>query len=307
MQPDSEFINSVFSKKIPPNIEYFLFFGHKGNRNPLRPNNDNVVTLESQLDQRAQREAKMIYGFNEDHVSILASERVLSQYNTILADTYARTRDADKARGNRLRLDFTFDYPPELPKPPMALILRPDDESKASIWLYLNPEDTGKEQGPFPLGDYKVNLIAPAFEPDPIEVSISIEEGTVPSVEFFMKPRGTLMGYVAVKEKGNGQAGESRQPDTEVQIQSITLKGSGLTRTLVPLKEEQRSYFEHYLTETDYIDEGTFYFYGLPAGEFELTIKANGYEQYSEIRNVRPGQYESAIPIDLIKKRVNNP
>jgi uncharacterized alpha/beta hydrolase family protein len=35
MQPEGEFIQSIFRKKIPPTIEHFLFFGHKGNRNML--------------------------------------------------------------------------------------------------------------------------------------------------------------------------------------------------------------------------------------------------------------------------------
>jgi hypothetical protein len=60
IQPESEFIKSIYHKSMPATIEHFLFFGHKGNRNLLRPNNDRVVTLASQLDQRSQREAKMI-------------------------------------------------------------------------------------------------------------------------------------------------------------------------------------------------------------------------------------------------------
>ncbi len=306
MQPRGEFIKSIFSKNMPPAVEYFLFFGHDGNRNLLRPNNDKAVTLASQLDQRSQREAKMIYGFNEDHVSILSSEQVLSQYNAILAAAYEKTRDAVKVPDNRLRVDFSFDFPEELPRPRTALLLRSVDKKRPETWLYLSHEDAGQEHGPFPSGNYEVSLVAPAFVPVPASIPITIEEGTVPSVEFSMKPRGCLIGYVVNTEKGTRPAGVYREPDTEVQIQSITLRGGGITRTLIPLQEEDISDSDHYLSGTDYAAKGVFYFYGLKAGEYELTINANGYEQYSEMRNVRPGQYGNAMTIELVEETVDH-
>ena len=62
----------------------FLLFGYRGNRNPLRPYNDGVVTLATQLDSRAQVEARMVFGFEEDHGSILESERVADVMTDIL-------------------------------------------------------------------------------------------------------------------------------------------------------------------------------------------------------------------------------
>jgi hypothetical protein len=53
MQPGSKFIKSLYLKKMPPTVDHYLLFGHKDNRNLLRPNNDKVVTLASQLDHRA--------------------------------------------------------------------------------------------------------------------------------------------------------------------------------------------------------------------------------------------------------------
>ena len=37
MGPQSDFAQSIYRKKLPAAIDYYLFFGHKGNRNPLRP------------------------------------------------------------------------------------------------------------------------------------------------------------------------------------------------------------------------------------------------------------------------------
>jgi hypothetical protein len=47
-------------------------------------NNDGAVTLESQLDYRAQRQARAIYGFNENHVKVLFSDDVIDIFNDIL-------------------------------------------------------------------------------------------------------------------------------------------------------------------------------------------------------------------------------
>ena len=126
-----------------------------------------------------------------------------------------------------------------------------------------------------------------------------------------MKPAGYLRGYVAKNEQPYMQAGKSRQPDTDIEIQSITLKGNGTYRTLTPLKEEEISYSElypeNYLSETDYTSQGTFFFFGLPAGEYELTLTAKGYKQYSKMLNVRPGQYKNTMIIELMKEIVDPP
>lgn len=264
-----------------------------------------MVTLASQLDQRSQRDAKMIYGFNEDHVSILSSKQVLSQYNAILADLYQKTKASDTILGNRLHVDFSFDFPKEQPKPMPTLLLRPVDKKGTEIMFYLSPEDTGREHGPFPSGKYEVSLLAPAFVAEPAGISTSIEEGTVPSVEFFLKPVGYLRGYVAKNEQ-HIQVGAPPQPDTEVQIHSITLSGSGAHRTTIPLREEE-SYSEYFLSATDFTAKGAFFFFGLPAGEYELTINAKGYEQYSEMCNVRLGQYQNTMVINLVKEIVDSP
>ncbi len=304
MQPKSEFLNSIYSRKLPSTVDFFLFFGHKGNRNLLRPNNDKAVTLVSQLDQRAQSEAKMVYGFHEDHVSILSSEQVLSQYNAILAAAYEKSSDAVDVLGNNLRVDFSFDLPKERvwPHTTLLLLLRSMDEKRSETWFYLKNEDKGKELGPFPSGNYEVSLVASSFVPEPLSIPITIEEGIVPDVKFLMKSREGLVGYVVSKEKSIFQVGDYRRPDREVQIHSMTLKGVGITRTLIPMKEEDFKYADHYLSGIDYLANGTFCFFGLPVGEYELTIKAEGYEPYTETRNVSLGQYDNPMLIELVEE-----
>ncbi len=320
MQPGSEFISSIFRKNMPPTMDHYLFFGHKGNRNILRPNNDKVVTLASQLDQRSQKDAKMVYGFNEDHVSILSSEQVISHYNTLLADIYQKTKATDNVLGYRLHVDFSFDFSDELPRPTIALFLRPVDNKGAETWIILNSNDTGQDHGPFPAGDYEVSMIAPAFAPEPAIQSVRIREGAVPRVEFSMKPQGFLRGYVVRTKPDFTYVGKYRQRDTAVQIQSLTLKGKGIYRTLiplegavresgnfdplVPLQEEEVGYSKYYLSATDFSLNGIFCFFDLPGGEYELTLNAKGYELYSEKYNVKPGEYQNTLLIEL--QRENN-
>jgi hypothetical protein len=84
MQPEGDFIKSLYRTKMPESISFYMFYGHRGSRSPFRSNNDGTIALSSLLDCRSQSESKMNYAFNEDHTSILFSKEVLAQYNTIL-------------------------------------------------------------------------------------------------------------------------------------------------------------------------------------------------------------------------------
>jgi pimeloyl-ACP methyl ester carboxylesterase len=90
LQPDGSFLYSLYHRRMPEGIDFYIFFGHKGNRNPFRPNNDGTISLASLLDPRSQSDAKRIIGFNEDHESILYSKAVLGKYNAILNEKQIR-------------------------------------------------------------------------------------------------------------------------------------------------------------------------------------------------------------------------
>ena len=85
MIPDSEFIQFLFKKKLPARVKFHLFFSFKGNCSLMMGNNDGTVEIASELDYRAQKEAERIYGYDEDHGSILTSPSVIDQFNRILA------------------------------------------------------------------------------------------------------------------------------------------------------------------------------------------------------------------------------
>ena len=87
MVPESPFIQSVFSEELKSRIPYYLMFSHKGDCSYFMDNNDGAVTIRSQLDLRAQKDAIKTWGFDEGHVTILSNQEVLTLYNGILERT----------------------------------------------------------------------------------------------------------------------------------------------------------------------------------------------------------------------------
>ncbi len=85
LRPRGAFLKELFAKPLPAGLDYYLFFGHRGSRSLIRPNNDGTVTLASMLRQEAQAEAKAVYGFDESHTSILSSAEVLAKFNALLS------------------------------------------------------------------------------------------------------------------------------------------------------------------------------------------------------------------------------
>ena len=80
-------IEAIFSQPLRGKIDYYLLFNHKGDCSFFMDNNDGAVTLRSQLDLRAQKDAISKWGFDEGHVTILSSQDVLGIYNDILEKT----------------------------------------------------------------------------------------------------------------------------------------------------------------------------------------------------------------------------
>ncbi len=84
MAPDSDFIQSIFREKLPDFLKYYLFFSYKGKYSSFLANNDGTVEIASQLDLRAQSEAEKVFGYDEDHGSILTGENVIKQIIQLL-------------------------------------------------------------------------------------------------------------------------------------------------------------------------------------------------------------------------------
>jgi uncharacterized alpha/beta hydrolase family protein len=95
IQPDSGFIKSLFTVDIATQLNHYLFFSFNDTKNSSGIDNDGTVTLASQLDQRAQQQAKRLFGVNASHRNILRNEAVIASFNSILSRTTATTTITD--------------------------------------------------------------------------------------------------------------------------------------------------------------------------------------------------------------------
>ncbi len=294
MQPEGKFLQSLYRDKLPETVSFYMFTGHRGNRNPFRANNDGTITLASLLDLRPQSEAKMNYAFNEDHASIVDSSVVLAQYNTII-NTFDRDSQAKQIASGYIKVDFTYDYPLDGSRPRPILVLRPEDKGAAATQVHLSPDDSGRRIGPFPAGDYTVSLMAASVKPDRHHVPIAITGNVTHAVKFTLSPDGMIYGHVTAAPEAEdrvvGMPAEQYLPrDREVNIQKVTLKGAGIMRTIRHMENENLNYYDYFLSSTDYFSKSYFHFFGLPAGEYEVKITAEGFQPSLNTYTIKPGR-----------------
>ena len=87
MIPKSAFIENNQDIDFPSYLKHYLLFAYKGKSSLiLDTSNDGVISLSSQLYNKAQNKATSIYGFNESHVGILNSKESIKFIKDILED-----------------------------------------------------------------------------------------------------------------------------------------------------------------------------------------------------------------------------
>jgi pimeloyl-ACP methyl ester carboxylesterase len=77
MAPDSQYLRELAVVPRPADIRYTLFFGYSGRSRFVSGNNDGVVSMQSMLGGGMQSRADFVYGFDEDHSSILQSKELV--------------------------------------------------------------------------------------------------------------------------------------------------------------------------------------------------------------------------------------
>lgn len=93
IQPNSEFLASLFHINLGSRLNYYLLFSFDNEESAFALDNDGAVTLRSELDFRAQSEAKKVYGFDDSHRKILHDDAVIGLVNEIL---WQVTAEADR-------------------------------------------------------------------------------------------------------------------------------------------------------------------------------------------------------------------
>ena len=84
MDPDSEYVTTLFDTPLPDGLPYQLLFGFKQTSIFGSASSDGVIKLTSQLRPAAQDQAFAMRGYDEGHVSILSSDLVIAKVYEIL-------------------------------------------------------------------------------------------------------------------------------------------------------------------------------------------------------------------------------
>lgn len=84
IDPDSEYVTTLFDTPLPDGLPYQLLFGFKQSSIFGSESGDGVIKLTSQLRNSAQEQASAMRGYDESHVSILSSDLVVAKVYEIL-------------------------------------------------------------------------------------------------------------------------------------------------------------------------------------------------------------------------------
>lgn len=304
MQPESDFIKSLYHTEMPGSVNFYMFCGYRGNRNPFSSNNDGTISLSSIMDSRAQSEAKMNYVFNEDHVSILSSDEVLSQYNAILDASDKKQSTSPRRSGGYLKIHFSYNYEFDGVRPQPMFILRPVGKKNVETAIYLSSYDNGKTYGPFPSGEYLASMLTESGKSTRKYIPVTIESNETKDLDFVFSPDGEIRGYVATSlepdDKAPGRPKVVYQSaDEKINIQSIELTGNGIHRALKPIEGEDVNFWDLYISRTDFCSNRYFGFFGLPAGDYNILIKAEGHKPLEKKYSITPGMPNDFRAIEL--------
>lgn len=79
LDPDSDFVATLFDTDLPGDLPFNLLFGYRHDHGFGAESSDGVIKLKSQLRHDAQVGAETILGFDEGHVSILQNDGVIEK------------------------------------------------------------------------------------------------------------------------------------------------------------------------------------------------------------------------------------
>ena len=232
----------------------------------------------------------MVFGFDEDHTSILVSPQVTAQLHALL--------DRNDAAGPRGQLDVRLAYAGERPQGLPLLMLLPLDPPGTPVKAVLSTAAGGARVSALAPGRYEAGLLADGFAAQPQRQTVGIGGDGVATVSFHLRPQGSLSGYVG--EDRARPAGSYLAAHAAPRIRGIHLRGAGVERTLVPQPEiGPAEAFARLLESRDLAWGSAFMFVDLPEGEYELMIDADRRPRHRSRHLVVPGRSGALQPIVL--------
>lgn len=239
----------------------------------------------------------MNYAFNEDHVSIISSKEVMEQYNTII-NTFGQKKGVSSRRsGGYLKIHFSYKDPFEGERPPPTLVLRPIDKKNAEKAIHLNADDSGRRLGPFPAGNYLATFGA-LTAIGKRNVPVTIESNETSTLKYVLTHDNIIYGTLLSASQSKDWAAGMPYEMTFT-IQSITLEGTGIHRKLQLLEGEDVNLYDYLIPRIDFYYKGNFFFFGLPPGEYELNIRAQGYKPFVKKCSVKVRKQTDPMLVEL--------
>ena len=297
LQPDGAYLNALFSRPLPADINYTLLFGHVSGEGLLREPSDGTILVSSQLRAEAQHDAALVMGFDESHVGILSSGEVVSEVQRVFA-----TATGASEPGGSLRLDVGLPAGTPEPSGISTLVMRRLDGVSAAgtrdFSLAVTGLHAGAKLGPLPPGEYEVRLATAPFRARPDRQRLRIETGGDAGVHFDLQPDGVMIGeVVAQSDRVNRPAGSYQRAENAIQADVIRLTGPSISRELIPKPAARGALLDAYLDGHDAAANQLFCFLGLPAGDYVLTVQAKGYETHTSTYSVVPGRFAALPPV----------
>jgi pimeloyl-ACP methyl ester carboxylesterase len=295
LQPDGPYLNSLFARPLPAEVKYTLLFGHLAGEGLLKEPSDGTILVSSQLRPEAQDDAALIMGFDESHAGILTSAKVVSEVERVFA-----AAEGPSEPGGRLDLAVRLRAGAPEPAGISTLALRRLDGATGGaddFTLAVTAIQAGAKLGPLPPGEYEVRLAAAAFRAGPDRQRVRIATGTTAGIQFDLHPEGVIIGeVVAQSDRVNRPAGSYQRAENAIQADRITLEGP-VSREVIPQPAARGALLEAYLDGRDTGANQLFCFLGLPAGDYVLTVRAQGYETQTSTYSVVPGRLAAMPPV----------
>jgi len=290
MQPDGTFLTDLFARPLPSHVTHTLLFGHRGGYSFVSPTSDGTVTLASQLRPQAQSAARLVMGFDEDHVSVLSARDVIDQVMRTLAPRSEQPQD----RAGRLVVALNSGEADLTERFALLLLRRTDlEERSGSITLSIAAKNE-QELAAIAPGTYEAHIAVPGYQSSPVAQHITVSADGVATLRAELRPQGVLTGRVVMRgatfDRPAGSYGRGAT------VSRIVLEGANGTRELLR-ESATSSLLDAYLEQRDALSANTFAFVGLSEGEYVLTVTLENGASHTSRHRIIPGQVAAEMPI----------